>query len=97
MRPLLDKNSYGGLRLHQTNGHVQGFVRGGLTSFEYYNSVFYEELKVSSANIIAFIIGGNDLDSEHPQTPESVYKEIMKIYKELTALGKIVYIIESPK
>ena len=59
-----------------------------MTSFEYYNSVLYEELKVSSANIIAFIIGGNDLDSEHPQTPESVYKQIIQMYKELTALGK---------
>ena len=97
MRPLREDNNYGGLRLHQTNGHVQGFVRGGMTSFEYYNSVLYEELKVSSANIIAFIIGGNDLDSEHPQTPESVYKIIIKMYNELTALGKIVFIIESPK
>ena len=97
MRPLREENNYGGLRLHQSNGHVQGFVRGGLTSFEYYNSVFYEELKVSSANIIVFIIGGNDLDSDHPQTPESVYKQIIQLYQELTALGKIVFIVESPK
>ena len=97
MRPLREDNNYGGLRLHQTNGHVQGFVRGGMTSFQYYQSVLYEQLKVSSANIIAFIIGGNGLDSEHPQTPESVYKIIIKMYNELTALGKIVFIIESPK
>ena len=97
MRPLREDNDYGGLRLHQNNGNVQGFVRGGMTSFQYYQSVLYEQLKVSSANLIALLIGGNDLDSEHPQTPESVYKEIIKMYKELTALGKIVYIIESPK
>ena len=72
MRPLCEDNNYGGLRLHQTNGHVQGFVRGGMTSFQYYQSVLYQQLKVSSANLIAFLIGGNDLDSEHPQTPESV-------------------------
>ena len=97
MRPLREDNNYGGLRLHQTNGHVQGFVRGGMTSFQYYQSVLYEQLKVSSANIIAFIIGGNGLDGEHPHTPESVYKIIIKMYNELTALGKIVFIIESPK
>ena len=97
MRPLREDNDYGGLRLHQNNGHVQGFVRGGMTSFQYYQSVLYQQLKVSSANLIAFLIGGNDLDSEHPQTPESVYKIIIKMYNELTALGKIVFIIESPK
>ena len=97
MRHLREKNNYGGLQLHLSNGHVDGFVRGGMTSFQYYQSVLYEQLKVSSANIIAFIIGGNGLDSEHPQTPESVYKIIIKMYNELTALGKIVFIIESPK
>ena len=97
MRPLREDIDYGGLRLHQNNGNVQGFVRGGMTSFQYYQSVLYEQLKVSSANLIALLIGGNDLDSEHPQTPESVYKEIIKMYKELTALGKIVYTIEPLK
>ena len=97
MRRLLEDNIYGGLRLHETNGHVQGFVRGGMTSLQYYHSVLYIQLKVSSANIIVFIIGDNDLDGEHPQTPESVYIILIKMYNELTALGKIVFIIESPK
>ena len=45
MRPLREDNDYGGLRLHQNNGHVQGFVRGGMTSFQYYHSVLYIQLK----------------------------------------------------
>ena len=97
MRPLRDENNYGGLQLHQSVGHAQGFVRGGMTSFQFYNSVYYEQLKVCSANIVVFILGGNDLDSDHPQTPESVYKQLIQLYQELTALGKIVFIVESPK
>ena len=97
MRPLREDNDYGGLRLHQNNGNEQGFVRGGITSFQYYQSAWYNQLKVSSANLIALLIGGNDIDSEHPQKPEDVYKEIIKMYNELTALGKIVFIIESPR
>ena len=97
MRPLRDENNYGGLQLHQSVGHAQGFVRGGMTSFQFYNSVYYEQLKVCSANIVVIILGGNDLDSDQPQTPESVYKQLIQLYQELTALGKIVFIVESPK
>ena len=97
MRPLRDENNYGGLQLHQSVGHAQGFVRGGMTSFQFYNSVYYEQLKVCSENIVVIILGGNDLDSDQPQTPESVYQKLIKIYQELTARGKIVFIVESPK
>ena len=97
MRPLRDENNYGGLQLHQSVGHAQGFVQGGMTSFQFYNSVYYEQLKVCSANIVVIILGGNDLDSDQPQTPESVYQQLIQLYQELTALGKIVFIVESPK
>ena len=100
MRPLLDENNYGGLQLHQSVGHVghaQGIVQGGMTAFQFYNSMYYEQLKVCSANIVVIILGGNDLDSDQPQTPEDVYQKLIKIYQELTARGKIVFIVESPK
>ena len=97
MRPLRDENNYGGLQLYQSVGHAQGFVQGGMTAFQFYNSMYYEQLKVCSANIVVIILGGNDLDSDQPQTPEDVYQKLIKIYQELTARGKIVFIVESPK
>ena len=100
MRPLRDENNYGGLQLHQSVGHVghaRGFVQGGMTAFQFYNSMYYEQLKVCSANIVVIILGGNDLDSDQPKTPEDVYQKLIKIYQELTARGKIVFMVESPK
>ena len=69
--------------------------RGGMTTADFLISTQYQNLKVSPANIVILLLGGNDLDSD--EKPEQVCKEIYTIYKELRLLGKSVFVCESPK
>ena len=101
MREIMDK-------VHEILGEVDGHMLGlrvagdsncgsGSANFEtYLDSPEYNRLLQGASNINIICIGGNDLDSADANL-QRLKDNLLAMVRNLTALGRIVYVVESPR
>ena len=72
------------------------YCKGGTKTTSYMQLREYRNLGCSNATICVLMIGSNDMDVSNPLTAEEYVDNLIRLFMDLSRLGKVVYVVGLP-